>query len=416
MKKTTFLFLAFLLLVGFYISLERSKLFVYVIQASNPLSLQILSQIIKERALVLYGYIPSLSFDVGKSQIYVEMQNSINPILEKGEFLVLQNGKKILDNSDLIGANFVGPIKINNSIEFEVFIFLKNESMQKINLNQPIYLFLDRPKNTALLFDINSLGKLFIQDQILQMQTAATLINSSIPIFFYSNVSQLNLIANQLKNLKGYTLLYSSPLPQDFINNVSKLNITLKQEDLEPQFIGSSLISWDAIGLKRVINYPQTELQPFLNKSMIGFFEIYPKSQIQEATNKTKIFIALLSTLPLQDTKLLAIFKKSINYSEFAIFYLSFLLFAFLITKIKNERIESFLVDSIIAFSLILIFGFDKIDYIALLFSILLPRNNLSIILLASCLILSAFFSFPFSAFFMTSLSFVFLSFLEKKI
>ena len=416
MKKTTFLFLAFLLLLGFYISSERSKLFVYVIQASNPLSLQTISEIIKERSLVFYGYIPSLNFDVGKSQIYVEMPNSISPILEKGEFLVVQDGKKVLDDSDLIGANFVGPIKINNSIEFEVLIFLKNGSMQKINLNQPIYIFLDRPNNTALLFDVNSLGNLFVQDQILAMQTAATLINSSIPIFFYSNVSQLNLVADQLKNLKGYTLLYSSPLPQDFINNVSKLNITLKQEDLQPEFLGSSLISWDAIGLKRVINYPETELQPFLNKSIIGFFEVYPKQQIQEATNKIKLFVALLSTLPLQDVKLSATSQKGLNNFEFVIFYLAFLLLAFVVARIKKKNIESFFVDSILAFSIILIFGFDEIVYIALLFSVLLPRNAFSTILLAFCLILSAFSSASFSAFFLASFSFVFLSFLEKKI
>jgi len=416
MKTIKFLFLLILLLFGFYISLERSKLFVYVIQASNPLSLQTVSKIIEGRSLVFYGYIPNLNFDVGNSQIYVEMPNDISPILEKGEFLVMQNGKKILDNSDLLGANFVGPIKINNSVEVEILIFLKNESFKKLNLNQPIYVFLDRPKNTAVLFDINLLGRLFVQDQMLAMQTAATFENSSIPIFFYSNDSQLDLISEQLKNLKGYTLLYSSQLPQEFINKLNELNITLKQQNLEPEFLGSNLISWNAIGLKRVIIYPETELQPFLNKSIIGFFEVYPKQQINKVANKTKLFVSLLSTLPLQDVKLLATLQKGASYSDFIVFYPTFLLLAFLITKIKKNNIESFFVDSILAFSTILIFGFNQIVYIALLFSLLLPRNTLLIVLLASCLILSAFSSASFSVFFMASFSFIFFSFLEKKI
>jgi hypothetical protein len=416
MKKTTFLFLAVLLLLGFYINLQRSKLFVYKIQASNPLSLYTISEIIQQRSQVFYGYIPTIHLDIGKSQIYVEMPNDITPLLGKGEFIGMQNGKKILDNSDLLGANFVGPIKINNSIEIEVLIFLKNGSMEKINLNQPLYIFLDRPKNTALLFNVNSFGNLLVQDQILKLQTAATLINSSLPIFFYSNESQLDLIAEQLKNLRGYTLLYSSPLPEEFKSKLNGLNITLKQENLEPNFVGPNLISWDAIGLKRVINYPDTELQPFLNKSIIGFFEVYPKQQIQKATNQTKSFITLLSTLPLKDVQLLTTIQKTPNYTEFIIFYLAFLLFAFLITKIKKSKIESFIVDAILAISLSLFFGFDEIVYIALLFSLLLPRNTFSIILLAFCLVLSAFTSFTFSAFFITSFSFVLLSFLEKKI
>jgi hypothetical protein len=162
------------------------------------------------------------------------------------------------------------------------------------------------------------------------MQKATTLTNASIPIFFYSNDSQLDLIANQLKSFKGYTLLYSSPLPQEFVNKVNELNITLQQEEnLQPEFMGTNLIAWDAIGLKRVINYPSIELQPFLNKSIIGIFETYPKQQIKEATNKTKLFVTLLSTLPLNDVKLLATLQKSIDYSGFWIFYITFIFLLF---------------------------------------------------------------------------------------
>jgi hypothetical protein len=386
----------------------------------NPLSIQIVSQIIKERSQIFYGYIPTVYSDVGNSLIYVEMLNSIDPLLKNGEFLVVQNGRKVLDNSDLLGANFFGPIKINNSVEMEILIFLKNESFKKLNLEQPIYIFLDRPKNTAILFDINTLGRLFIQDQILSMQKATTLINASIPIFFYSNDSQLDLIANQLKSFKGYTLLYSSPLPQEFVNKVNELNITLQQEEnLQPEFMGTNLIAWDAIGLKRVINYPSIELQPFLNKSIIGIFETYPKQQIKEATNKTKLFVTLLSTLPLNDVKLLATLQKSIDYSGFWIFYITFIFVAFLLIKQDKQKkniLERLLVDGVLALSLTLIYGFNQIVYLALLFSILLPKNKISISLLASCLIISAFSPSIFSTFFIVSFSYVFLSFLEKKI
>jgi hypothetical protein len=386
----------------------------------NPLSIQIVSQIIKERSQIFYGYIPTVYSDVGNSLIYVEMLNSIDPLLKNGEFLVVQNGRKVLDNSDLLGANFFGPIKINNSVEIEILIFLKNESFKKLNLEQPIYIFLDRPKNTAILFDINTLGRLFIQDQILSMQKATTLTNASIPIFFYSNDSQLDLIANQLKSFKGYTLLYSSPLPQEFVNKVNELNITLQQEEnLQPEFMGTNLIAWDAIGLKRVINYPSIELQPFLNKSIIGIFETYPKQQIKEATNKTKLFVTLLSTLPLNDVKLLATLQKSIDYSGFWIFYITFIFVAFLLIKQDKQKkniLERLLVDGVLALSLTLIYGFNQIVYLALLFSILLPKNKISISLLASCLIISAFSPSIFSTFFIVSFSYVFLSFLEKKI
>jgi hypothetical protein len=420
MKKTTALLLAILLLLGFYIAFERTKIFVYKLQVKNPLSIQTVSQIIKERSQIFYGYIPTVYSDVGNSLIYVEMLNSIDPLLKNGEFLVVQNGRKVLDNSDLLGANFLGPIKINNSVEMEILIFLKNESFKKLNLEQPIYIFLDRPKNTAILFDVNTLGRLFIQDQILSMQKATTLINASIPIFFYSNDSQLELIANQLKSFKGYTLLYSSPLPQEFVNKVNELNITLQQEEnLQPEFMGTNLIAWDAIGLKRVINYPSIELQPFLNKSIIGIFETYPKQQIKEATNKTKLFVTLLSTLPLNDVKLLATLQKSIDYSGFLIFYITFIFVAFLLIKQDKQKkniLERLLVDGVLALSLTLIYGFNQIVYLALLFSILLPKNKISIGLLASCLIISAFSSSIFSTFFIVSFSYVFLSFLEKKI
>jgi hypothetical protein len=420
MKKTTALLLVILLLLGFYIAFERTKIFVYKLQVKNPLSIQIVSQIIKERSQIFYGYIPTVYSDVGNSLIYVEMLNSIDPLLKNGEFLVVQNGRKVLDNSDLLGANFLGPIKINNSVEMEILIFLKNESFKKLNLEQPIYIFLDRPKNTAILFDVNTLGRLFIQDQILSMQKATTLINASIPIFFYSNDSQLDLIANQLKSFKGYTLLYSSPLPQEFVNKVNELNITLQQEEnLQPEFMGTNLIAWDAIGLKRVINYPSIELQPFLNKSIIGIFETYPKQQIKEATNKTKLFVTLLSTLPLNDVKLLATLQKSIDYSGFLIFYITFIFVAFLLIKQDKQKkniLERLLFDGVLALSLTLIYGFNQIVYLALLFSILLPKNKISIGLLASCLIISAFSSSIFSTFFIVSFSYVFLSFLEKKI
>jgi len=420
MKKTTALLLVILLLLGFYIAFERTKIFVYKLQVKNPLSIQIVSQIIKERSQIFYGYIPTVYSDVGNSLIYVEMLNSIDPLLQNGEFLVVQNGRKVLDNSDVLGANFLGPIKINNSVEIEILIFLKNESFKKLNLEQPIYIFLDRPKNTAILFDVNTLGRLFIQDQILSMQKATTLINASIPIFFYSNESQLDLIANQLKSFKGYTLLYSSPLPQEFVNKVNELNITLQQEEnLQPEFMGTNLIAWDAIGLKRVINYPSIELQPFLNKSIIGIFETYPKQQIKEATNKTKLFVTLLSTLPLNDVKLLATLQKSIDYSGFLIFYITFIFVAFLLIKQDKQKkniLERLLIDGAFALSLTLIYGFNQIVYLALLFSILLPKNKISISLLASCLIISAFSSSIFSTFFIVSFSYVFLSFLEKKI
>jgi len=420
MKKTTALLLAILLLLGFYIAFERTKIFVYKLQVKNPLSIQIVSQIIKERSQIFYGYIPTVYSDVGNSLIYVEMLNSIDPLLKNGEFLVVQNGRKVLDNSDVLGANFLGPIKINNSVEMEILIFLKNESFKKLNLEQPIYIFLDRPKNTAILFDVNTLGRLFIQDQILSMQKATTLTNASIPIFFYSNESQLDLIANQLKSFKGYTLLYSSPLPQEFVNKVNELNITLQQEEnLQPEFIGTNLIAWDAIGLKRVINYPSIELQSFLNKSIIGIFETYPKQQIKEATNKTKLFVTLLSTLPLNDVKLLATLQKSIDYSGFLIFYITFIFVAFLLIKQDKQKkniLERLLIDGAFALSLTLIYGFNQIVYLALLFSILLPKNKISISLLASCLIISAFSSSIFSTFFIVSFSYVFLSFLEKKI
>jgi len=420
MKKTTVLLLVILLLLGFYIAFERTKIFVYKLQVKNPLSIQIVSQIIKERSQIFYGYIPTVYSDVGNSLIYVEMLNSIDPLLEKGDFLVVQNGRKVLGNSDLLGANFLGPIKINNSVETEILIFLKNESFKKLNLEQPIYIFLDRPKNTAILFDINTLGRLFIQDQILSMQKATTLINASIPIFFYSNNSQLDLIANQLESFKGYTLLYSSPLPQEFVNKVNELNITLKQkENLQPEFMGTNLIAWDAIGLKRVINYPTIELQPFLNRSIIGIFETYPKQQIKEATNKTKLFVTLLSTLPLDDVKLLATLQKSIDYSGFLIFYITFIFVAFLLTKQDKQKkniLERLLVDVILALSLTFIYGFNQIVYLALLFSILLPKNKISISLLASCLIISAFSTSIFSTFFIVSFSYVSFSFLEKKI
>jgi hypothetical protein len=420
MKKTTALLLAILLLLGFYIAFERTKIFVYKLQVKNPLSIQIVSQIIKERSQIFYGYIPTVYSDVGNSLIYVEMLNSIDPLLKNGEFLVVQNGRKVLDNSDVLGANFLGPIKINNSVEMEILIFLKNESFKKLNLEQPIYIFLDRPKNTAILFDVNTLGRLFIQDQILSMQKATTLTNASIPIFFYSNESQLDLIANQLKSFKGYTLLYSSPLPQEFVNKVNELNITLQQEEnLQPEFMGTNLIAWDAIGLKRVINYPSIELQSFLNKSIIGIFETYPKQQIKEATNKTKLFVTLLSTLPLNDVKLLATLQKSIDYSGFLIFYITFIFVAFLLIKQDKQKkniLERLLIDGAFALSLTLIYGFNQIVYLALLFSILLPKNKISISLLASCLIISAFSSSIFSTFFIVSFSYVFLSFLEKKI
>ncbi|MGC9149820.1 MAG: hypothetical protein ACP5FX_01780 [Candidatus Micrarchaeia archaeon] len=414
MKISKLLFILFILLLGIYVNFERSKVMINVIHVENPVALETFANIIKQRFFILYGYTPKLVVDIGKSNILLYSTNDVSQILQKGEFIGIQNGKEVLNNSDILGANFVGPITINKTKEFEIFIFLKNNSLQKINLNQPLYLFVDRPKNVIILFDTSQLSNFYLQDQILALQSALSFTNDSIPIFFYSNYSQLDSLLPQIQKFKNYTILYSSPLPQEFVDRVNSLNITLTKTYLTPNFIGSTLISWDAIGLKRVINYPKTELQPFLNQSIIGFFEVYFSNTSLEL-NKIKLFVALLSTFPLKDVKLLYSIQPKFNYFEFLSFFVAFCV-ASLLTLRDGNRIESFAKEACFALSSILLLGFEPSIYLAIFFSLFLPKDLFTLVLISSLLIISSLFSSFLSAFFLSSLIFLLLEYLEKKI
>lgn len=370
---------------------NSSALQVYVLKAGSISNLTIAEKILKERFQVLYGYSPDIKANLTNLELYVKTGKDISAILHAGDLKVVQNAQVILNNSDLVAVNYLGPIRLNQTVEFEFFLFVKNSSVGKFNTQYPAYVFVDRPEKTVVLLNSSMLDNRIRDQQILELQKALVF-SEPLPVFVYSNQSDLDSILQQLNtsHFVNYTAVGSN-LPPEFVQKLKQIGVNYVQKpasEIQPKFAGANLYMWKAVGLLGVV-YPSLNIQNYLKSNVLPIFSV--------STNRSSTFIidyykntnAILSTLPLPKLQLVAVQKYSPDYSMLmpALALLVVAMFVRYLTAPKKVAVLYEFWLSALAFA---VFGANQATIASIVLFALLPRKSIRLaFLLGFALLLS---------------------------
>lgn len=273
---------------------------------------------------------------IGSSALYVtipsvspqEINSTINIIESQGVFQGIVSNREALNGTSILSGSIgaAPPAVSGRNVSWSVTFYLTPKGASKFSkvafgqAYQPLYLFLDRPLNTIVLFNSSlyvapatSVG-ITTSQAITTMQTAATFKNQSIPIELLSkNASNWNLL---YPYFAGHNQTYSKVIlakgtPATIVNALQKLNYTLvyaTPQNMTPQFemiaTGSgatmpAVQTWPIIGL---LSAPR--LDPTVTNGSSGSSYIISggapgnlslQSQINFATQESKTISSILS-------------------------------------------------------------------------------------------------------------------------
>lgn len=223
---------------------------------------------------------------IGSSALYVtipsvspqEINSTINIIESQGVFQGIVSNREALNGTSILSGSIgsAQPSIAGTNVSWSVTFYLTPKGADKFSkaafgqAYQPLYLFLDRPQKTIILFNSSLyLGPatavgITTSQAITTMQTAATFKNSSIPIqILNKNASNWNLLypyfAGHNQTYTKVVLLKSTPAT--VVSALQKLNYTISYAtvaNMTPQFemlaTGSgsnfpAVQSWPVIGL-----------------------------------------------------------------------------------------------------------------------------------------------------------------------
>ncbi len=216
---------------------------------------------------------------VGSSEVYVTVptvsesaiNSTINVIESQGRFLGIVDGKEALNGTDILKGSVgsIAPKQYNNTVSWVVQFYITQPATAKFakavfgEADKPLYMFLDRPADTAILVDQSLLGNRTLgmtsRQALAAMQKVLALGNQSIAVlsFTTSNSSAATITSFFRSNRRYRRVLASDGIRGDVISALEQMNITVKLEsaaNMTPKYTlispnNSVIDSWPLVGL-----------------------------------------------------------------------------------------------------------------------------------------------------------------------
>ncbi len=214
---------------------------------------------------------------VGSSQIYITIPNSssasinqtINIIQAQGRFDGIVNGQDAINGSGILKGSIgiAPPVASNGSVGWQVDFFITQAAEKPFakvvfgQANKPLYMYLDRPLNTAILINQSWLGSGLSQGSALRsMQDALAFGNQTIPVISVAGQGTSVTSAESFfaANQNKYKTVFASyNLNSSLIAYLRSLNYSVKLQskaNMTPSYINvtfntSQINSWTLVGL-----------------------------------------------------------------------------------------------------------------------------------------------------------------------
>lgn len=252
--------------------------------AVNPATMTALQSTLQSR-LSTFGLKQVTIEGIGSSEIYVtipsvspsEINSTISVIQSQGVFQGLVNGREAINGSSLISGSVgaIQPQVSGGNVTWAVNFYITQQAAVRFakvvfgQANKPLYMFLDRPTNVAVLMNASLLrttSSLLGANQsakIQAMQQASLFGNQTVPVEIYDpSLGNLNSVVSFFSASKGRygMVILSLDTPRAIVSNLSAMNYSLRfvsPQNMSPQFVTSlsgtsqsTLVnSWPAIGL-----------------------------------------------------------------------------------------------------------------------------------------------------------------------
>ncbi|MCL4389337.1 MAG: hypothetical protein M1528_02340 [Candidatus Marsarchaeota archaeon] len=217
---------------------------------------------------------------IGNSEVYViiptvsesEINQTISVIQSQGTFQGIVAGREALNGSGILKGSIgqPSPTVLNNSVEWQVTFFVTETAATNFakvvfgQANQPLYMFLDRPSSTLVLFagsiPTNSSSLISQSTALSAIEQALSEGNNTIPVFVVQNTNySISGVEAYLKKSTGkYSkIIASSNLNGTLLQYLSSNNYTVKLQsktNMTPTFtiinLNQTVVeSWPVVGL-----------------------------------------------------------------------------------------------------------------------------------------------------------------------
>ncbi len=267
---------------------------------------------------------------IGNSELYIvlpttsatSINQTLNIIESQGRFDGIVDGRQALNGSSILKGSIGSPPPevSNNTVGWIVNFYVTQTAAVRFSkvvygqALQPMYLFLDRPLNTAIVIDetwlANVSSGLGTSQAQSDMQSALSYGNQTIPVLVdYGTPQSENSIVTYLKTNKALytTVLASDTMNQSTVAYLKSMNYTVKLEsraNMTPAYVPSStngtiIDYWPLVGL---LSAPVLEAG-ITNGSVSTSYQISgtapltipPGERYAYAFNQTKTLSSILS-------------------------------------------------------------------------------------------------------------------------
>jgi preprotein translocase subunit SecD len=270
---------------------------------------------------------------IGTSHVYVivptvsgsEINQTLSIIQSQGNFEGVVNGREAVNGSGIISGSIgeVPPQAMNGTVEWAVTFYLTQKAASRFASvalgqgNQPLYMFLDRPSDSAILINstliTNGSSSVSEGQAIGAMQKAVSLGNETIPIIVVNGSSTSIAGAETELGSSGHkTVITTRSIGSALLNYMASKNYTVKLEsdaNMTPTYgrmiNGSVLNTWPAAGLLSSpilsIGVTNGNVSQAYQISGAAPTTLPQESQIMYAQNQSKDIASILSggALPL---------------------------------------------------------------------------------------------------------------------
>ncbi len=249
----------------------------------NPSTMSSLLTILQER-LSTFGLKQITVEGIGSSEVYVtipsvsgtEINSTISVIESQGVFQGVVNGNEALNGSGLLSGSIGAqqPVISAGNVSWAVSFFITQQAAVKFSkavfgqANQPLYMFLDRPSNSIVLFNASlfkTASAIGVNQtaELQALQRSANFGNQTIPIEIYnpdlSNIASVQAFFEANKG-RYRSVITTRDLPSSLESNISSLNYSINYvtpQNMTPTFApvltssSQSVVvnAWPAIGL-----------------------------------------------------------------------------------------------------------------------------------------------------------------------
>ncbi|BCS91296.1 MAG: protein-export membrane protein SecD [Candidatus Micrarchaeota archaeon] len=292
---------------------------VVLAQPVNPTQMQSIISTLQQR-LNTFGLKQIIVQGIGNREVLVilptfsssDLNQTLSLISQQGTFVGIVDGREVLNGTGILKGTIgeIAPIAANGTYEWAVQFFLTNgaadrfAALVKGKANYPLYMFINRPSNAAIVINQSLFYSKFNGAEIKQIYNITYVKGSVIPIILLnSSNSSISYAESVIKNYSIKELLANSTLPKQLLDYAKEYNITVKYyllSSLLPSFSNTSLVqSWPAIGLvsTALLNPSITNGTPSSSYQISGFvpLNVSPQDMYAYAVNQEKLIGSVLS-------------------------------------------------------------------------------------------------------------------------